>query len=241
MTETCQSIGNNSDPERFTTVFGTSVDAGTSVDVEKLHNNGSNHLRDLQQPYTKDYNHKQINETPDVSESATHSKTEVPTLSGTSAEVHWDDHQRTFHSNDSSSQYLESQGQNKEIFSYGDHNSVENHSAQVEPELELRHGSINDVNTVAVNESDSDDEKDGCHKPLPTTDNTDDYATMLMANHFTTGVYQTYYIMYMQHVFQYFYSSTCGIQTILKIGNCDLFSMFPMNFTLACYRGSPSV
>lgn len=180
MTETCRSIGNNSDPERFISVVGTSVDA------EKLHNNGSNGLRDLQQPYTNGYDRQQINEAPDISKSATQSKTQVPTLSGTSTEVHCDDHQRTFHSNDSSSQYLESQGQDKETFSYGYHNSVEN-------QVELHHSNIKDVNTgkspVPVSESGSDDEKDGCPNPFPTTDNTDDSATMLMINRFTTGMY----------------------------------------------------
>ena len=192
MTQTCQSIGNNSNPERFVSV------AGTSVDAEKLHNNGSNGLKDLQQPYAKSYDRQeQTNETPDISESDT--QTKVPILSSTSTKGHYDDqHQKTFHSNDSLSQY---QGQDKEIFTYGDHNSIENLSAQVEHdstpvngELELHHSSKNDVNKeknpVTVSESDSDDDTtDGCPNPLPTTNNTDDCAKMLMVNRFTTGMY----------------------------------------------------
>ena len=198
MTQTCQSNGNNSDPERFVSILPV---ANTSVDAEKLHNDGSNGVRNLQQAYTKLDHQDQINEAPDISESATQSKTQVPILSST----HSDNQQSNFHSNETLSQYLESQGQDNEIFSYGDHNSVENLSAQVERDStlvnleqgsKLRHSGINDVNKeknpVAVSESDSDDEIDGGPNPLPVTDNTNDCAksTMLMASHFTNiGVY----------------------------------------------------
>ena len=234
MTQTCQSNGNNSDPERFVSILPV---ANTSVDAEKLHNDGSNGVRNLQQAYTKLDDHQdQINEAPDISEYATQSKTQVPILSSTHS-----DNQSNFHSNETLSQYLESQGQDNEILSYGDHNSVENLSAQVkrdstlvsvEQRSKLRHSGINDVNKeknpVAVSESDSDDEIDGGPNPLPATDNTNDCAksTMLMASR-NIGVYHVTKNIYV-HIFQYFCSY--GISTICKIGNCDLFSMFPNSY-----------
>lgn len=191
----CQSSGNNSDPERFASSIN---DASTHGSID------GNGLRDLQPVYIQDIGpdrqlqinkeHAYKDKTKDVSDIQLRTQ-------AVGEKVHSGNHQRDFcsgNSVDASLQYLESQGQPDEIYSFEDHNNTasltpivehgSNFEQPQEPAINHNDGIV--VNTeVPVSEC---DDNDGDANQPSSASNIDfcDQSRMLMASQLSTaGMY----------------------------------------------------
>ena len=175
---TCQSYGNNLDPERFSTLPVAKLDAD-----EHSSNNG---LKSLQPTCTTGYPYQpqQLNESIYKNKTAyisvTHARCQALTLNSGGSQQ---DDFRSLNLTD----HLEKQNSSSEKIIYKNQNNTVN----------LKQDSISwnenektlETSPVAVSESDDEDNNENDVSLLPSTHNTDDYAkaTLLMANHFTTS------------------------------------------------------
>ena len=161
-------VGNNSGTERCVSTLPVA-----DLDANKHSSSSSNGIKDDLQPELRDHVQQlQTNECVHEAESADISAIQSNTRSVTLSNVHSGNLQSNFCSGNST--YLESQGQDNEVFSYdGDGNNTDNlpenveHETNVEQEPVLHHNddkrnSISvtnkEKNPVTVSESDDDDD-----------------------------------------------------------------------------------
>ena len=176
---TCQSYGNNSDPERFSTLPVVSLDAD-----EYSSTSSNNGFKNLHPTYTTGYPYQpqQLNEptcknkTADIS--VTHAHWQALTLnSGDSQQDEF-----RIQSLNSTDDFEEKSSGNSEIIIYENQSKQDSMSCNDNVNKEK-------TSPVAVSESDDEDNNENDVSLLPFTHNNDDNAkaTMLMASHFTTS------------------------------------------------------
>ena len=208
--QTCQSLGNSSDPERFSTLPVVNLDA------DKHSSTGNNGVKDLRPIYTRYHNQQKINEnsaceneTADVL--VTQSQTRLQDLT-----LNTKDQQGEFCSPNLIEDDLE---RDSKIIFYEDHRNTnlptkEEHVTnvkvdKVDPNYHCENVSMkinNETNlgTIPVAVSESGDDDNDAPDLQPSTHNTDSCvkSTMLMASHFTTEGVDNNVFMYMHvHLF----------------------------------------